>query len=186
MIDQAKPQDAHAVMPLLLSAIGSIAHSLSGTSDEVETWDVLAGFFTQAHNRISYRNVIVDRREGTIAGMLVCYSGDEAEELDRPIRERLERHCGAEASKAIVPECRPGDFYLDAVAVDERYQGKGIAKELITAFELRGQQMGCARLSLIVEQYNERAHQLYKRLGYREDGELSIAGNLYYRMIRLK
>ncbi|REK75708.1 GNAT family N-acetyltransferase [Paenibacillus paeoniae] len=185
MIDQAKPQDADIIMPLMLSAIDSIAYTLSGTRDDAETWRILAEAIRQEGNRLSYRNIIVDRRDGGIAGVLICYAGDEAERLDHPIRERLARDYGPEAAKALVPECQPGDFYLDAVAVDERYQGQGIAKALISAFEQRGIEAGCARLSLIVEQYNDRARALYKKLGFREDGLLDVSGGSYTRMIKL-
>ncbi|RJE91240.1 GNAT family N-acetyltransferase [Paenibacillus sp. 1011MAR3C5] len=184
MIDQAKPQDADTIMPLMLSAIDSIAYTLSGTREDEETWRILADAIRQEDNRLSYRNIIVDRRDGTIAGMLICYAGDEAERLDYPIRERLARDHGPEAARALVPECRPGDFYLDAVAVDECYQGQGIAKALIRAFEQRGVEAGCARLSLIVEQYNDRARSLYEKLGYEEDGLLDVGGSSYTRMIK--
>lgn len=171
-------------MPLMLSAIDTIAYTLSGTRDDVETWRILADAVRKEDNRLSYRNIIVDRRDGAIAGMLICYAGDEAERLDQPIRERLARNYGPEAAEALVPECQPGDFYLDSVAVDERYQGQGIAKALIGAFEQKGTQERCARLSLIVEQYNDRARALYEKLGYREDGELHVGGALYTRMIK--
>lgn len=184
MIDKAMPQDAEQMMPLMLSAIGSIAYTLSGTTDEAETWRILANAVREEQNRLSYRNIIVDRRDGLISGMLICYAGDEAERLDHPIRTRLEREHGPEAAKALVPECRPGDFYLDTVAVDERYQGQGIAKALIGVFEQRGIEAGCSRLSLIVEQYNDRAYALYKRMGYKEDGVLELSGHSYIRMIK--
>ncbi|MDQ6420356.1 GNAT family N-acetyltransferase [Paenibacillus sp. LHD-117] len=184
MIDSALKSDADKLMPLLLSAIGSIAHTLSGTSEDSETWDVLLGYIGQERNRISYGNIIVDRRDGGIAGMLICYPGDEAIELDRPIRERLERNYGAEAAGALVPECKPGDFYLDAVAVDERYRGQGIAKALIAAFEERGKAGGFRRLSLIVEQYNEGAYALYRKLGFVDDGLWIVSGGTYIRMIK--
>ncbi|MFD0588561.1 GNAT family N-acetyltransferase [Paenibacillus sp. GCM10027627] len=184
MIEQATPQDVNEVMPLLLSAIGSIAHTLSGSVDDEETWRVLSGYYAEQGNRLSYRNVLVDRREGAIAGMLICYSGDEAEGLDRPIRDRLTALYGEDTANQLVPECKPGDFYLDSVAVDERFQGRGIAKELIAAFESRGRAGGFAKLSLIVEEYNDKARSIYTKLGFEEDGLLQISGGTYTRMVK--
>ena len=112
--------------------------------------------------------------------MLVCYSADKAIELDQPIRERLERLYGAEAAGALLPECLPGDFYLDSIAVDERYRGRGIAKGLMSAFEERGREEGFLRLSLIVEQYNEGAYALYRCLGFVDDGILSLKRQLIH------
>ncbi|GBG06762.1 N-acetyltransferase [Paenibacillus agaridevorans] len=184
MIDSATVKDADALLPLLLSAIGPIAHTLSGTTDDVETWDVLRDFLSSEHNRLSFRNILVERRDGAVAGMLIAYSGDAAEELDRPIRERLESLHGEEAASAVVTECKPGDYYLDSIAVDERFQGQGIAKSLIAAFEERGRSQGYDKLSLIVEPYNEGAYALYRKLGYKDDGLWQVSDGAYKRMIK--
>ena len=66
IIDLAAKSDSDELMPLLLSAIGAIAHTLSGTSDDSETWDVLRGYIGQERNRISYRNIIVDRKTAAL------------------------------------------------------------------------------------------------------------------------
>ncbi|MBH5317393.1 GNAT family N-acetyltransferase [Paenibacillus sp. GSMTC-2017] len=184
MIEMARKDDVNEVMPLILSAIGDIAYSLSGTNDDDETWQVLSEYYNQEINRISYRNVIVDRRDGQIAGMLISYLGDKAEELDNPIKNRLMQLHGEDAANEVVMECLQGDYYLDSVAVDERFRGQGIASELITAFEQRGRSLGCTQLSLIVEGDNNRAFSLYERLGYKEDGTIMVSGSEYTRMVK--
>ncbi|MCU6711182.1 GNAT family N-acetyltransferase [Paenibacillus sp. J5C_2022] len=185
MIEAAKQQDVNEVLPLILSAIGTIAYTLSGTEDDELTWEVLASDYANEHNRISYRNIIVDRRDGRIAGMLISYRGDDADELDQQFRERLESIYGPGAGGKLTMECQPGDYYLDAVAVDERFRGQGIAKRLIAAFEGLGEQKRCSRLSLIVEPDNTAAYSLYQRSGYKDDGELTVSGSRYIRMIKL-
>ncbi|GKU75924.1 GNAT family N-acetyltransferase [Paenibacillus sp. L3-i20] len=184
MIEMAKREDVNEVLPLLLSAIGSIAYTLTGTNEDDETWQVLSDYYLQENNRISYRNIIVDRRDGVIAGMLIAYLGDEAEQLDKPIKDRLKHLYGEASAAKIVKECQEGDYYLDAVAVDERYRGQGIASNLITAFEERGKSLGCKQLSLIVESYNTRAYSLYSRLGYIADGNITVSDGIYSRMVK--
>ncbi|WP_409346453.1 GNAT family N-acetyltransferase [Paenibacillus sp. MBLB4367] len=183
MIRQAGIQDAEQVIPLLHSAIGSIACSLAGTMDEPEALHILKEFYKQPGNRISYENVIVDERDGRIAGMLVAYHGSEAESLDQPFLERIRRVKGI-ANYTIEKESRVEDYYLDAVAVHEDYQGKGIAKMLMKAFEAKAEALGYPTVGLIVEEHNERAHAIYVKQGYRTEGELTVYGHRYLRMTK--
>lgn len=184
MMDSAAIHDADELLPLLVSAIGNIAYALSGTTDDAETWDILRGYVTREHNRLSYRHIIVERRDGAVAGMLIAYPGDKADELDVEIRERLLRVHGAAAAAKVVTECKPGDYYLDSIAVDERFRGQGIAKALIAEFEKRGRAEGFRRLSLIVEPYNDGAYALYRKLGFVDDGLWSVSDGAYRRMIK--
>ncbi|NIK76264.1 ribosomal protein S18 acetylase RimI-like enzyme [Paenibacillus castaneae] len=184
MIGPAEKEDVQQVLPLLLSAIGSIAYSLAGTDDQEEAEQILADFYTSEDNRISYKHVLVDRREGEIAGMLVSYSGDQAELLDLPFVMRPGRELGTRANEKIAVEALAGEFYLDSLAVDERYQGQGIAKALIAAFEQRGIEAGSSKLSLIVEPNNAGAYALYKKMNYIEEGSIEVSGNRYLRMVK--
>jgi ribosomal protein S18 acetylase RimI-like enzyme len=181
MIEQATRDDVNEVLPLLLAAIGTIAHSLAGTEEREEASAILRDFYGQEHNRLSYRHVLLYRSGGEIAGMLLSYPGDEAAELDRPLAERPGRSA---AAGDITPEARPGEYYLDSLAVGAAFQGQGIAKALIHAFEQRGLKAGYNQLALIVEQGNDRAYSLYTRLGYTHDGELEVSGSRYLRMIK--
>ncbi|MUT67542.1 N-acetyltransferase [Paenibacillus sp. NEAU-GSW1] len=183
MIQAAEKEDGAEVMPLLHAAIGSIACSLAGVDDEAEAMGILAVFYEQEGNRISYQNVIVDKHDGVITGILVCYGGDDAAALDRPFIERIELETGR-IGYSITQETQPGEFYLDSIAVDEQYQGMGIAKALMAAFEAKAIEAGYSLVSLIVEEYNERAHALYVKMGYVEDGVLEVSGHVYKRMVK--
>ena len=184
MIQFASKQDADDILPLLLSAIGNIAFTLSGTEDPDETYRTLKHFYLREDNRLSYNNVLVCRKDDKAAGMLLCYAGDVAAALDYPIAAYLSE-IGAEKQKQqLVTEARPGDFYLDSIAVKANMQGRGVARELMSAFEQIGSERQFARLSLIVEPGNERAYNLYKKQGYQEDDHMIVSGKTYIRMIK--
>jgi Acetyltransferases len=183
MIGPASKEDVEQVMPLLHEAIGNIACSLAGVDDEAEAMRVLADFYKEEDNRVSYRNVIVDKRDDVVAGILVCYAGDKAEQLDQPLIERVKRVTGL-ADYSILTEARPGEFYLDSIAVHASFRNQGIAKTLIAAFEQEAVKQGCNQVSLIVEEYNDQARMLYEKMGYKEDGELIISGHRYTRMVK--
>jgi ribosomal protein S18 acetylase RimI-like enzyme len=183
MIERAGKEDVEQVMPLLHEAIGNIACSLAGVEDEAEAMRILAHFYIEEGNRVSYRNVIIDKRDGVVAGIVVCYAGDEAEQLDKPLIERVKRVTGL-AEYAITSETRPGEFYLDSIAVAASFRNQGIAKALMAAFEQEAVRQGYHLVSLIVEEYNGQARLLYEKMGYKEDGELIVSGHRYTRMVK--
>lgn len=182
MIEPAIKEDVEQVMPPLHEAIGDIACSLAGVEDETEAMRILAHFYTEEGNRVSYRNVIVDKRDGVVAGIVVCYAGDEADQLDKPLIERVKRVTGL-AEYSITSETRPGEFYLDSIAVDASFRNQGIAKALMVA-EREALRRGYNLVSLIVEEYNGQARMLYEKRGYKEDGELIVSGHRYTRMVK--
>lgn len=183
MIEPADKKDVDQVMPLLHEAIGNIACSLAGVEDEEEAMRILAAFYAEEGNRVSYRNVIVDKREGVVAGIVVCYSGDEAQQLDQPLIDRVKRVTGL-ADYSILTETRPGEFYLDSIAVHSSFRNRGIAKGLMAAFEQEALKRGYDLVSLIVEEYNGQARMLYGKMGYKVDGELIVSGHRYTRMVK--
>ncbi|OMF38714.1 hypothetical protein BK133_00445 [Paenibacillus sp. FSL H8-0548] len=185
MIEPARKEDVQEILPLLLAAIGHIAYTLAGTEDQSEMEQILADFYMREDNRISYKHVIVDRREDGIAGMLLSYGGDHAAALDLPFVNRNGRDKGVYADERIAVEAQEGDYYLDSIAVAARYRGQGIATALIEAFGQKGMLGGCKRLSLIVEPDNEKAYSLYRRLNFTEDGSITVSGSRYIRMVKL-
>jgi len=58
-----------------------------------------------------------------------------------------------------------GDFYLQALAVDEAHRGQGIGSALIDRIEERARDGGSLRLAVDVSAQNERARRLYERHG---------------------
>ncbi|WP_341279043.1 GNAT family N-acetyltransferase [Paenibacillus sp. FSL H8-0537] len=183
MIVPAKKEDVQQIMPLLHAAIGDIACTLTGAQDEQEAMNILADFYVEKGNRLSYEHVLVAWEGEAIAGMALGYGGDAAEKLDAPLLSRI-RQKPAHAGYQIMTEARPGEYYLDSVAVNPAYQGKGIARALIGALEKKAKDAGWPRLSLIALDDNEKATALYIRMGYAEDGELELAGHRYIRMVK--
>lgn len=183
MITAAEKQDAKQVIALMFEAIGSkIARNLTGTDSDEQAIADLEQLYREEGNRISWTNVLVDKRDGEVAGMLLCYSGDEAEQLDQPLTNRIRMKTGRQ--HVIEQEAQAGDYYLDSLAVSQAYRGQGIATGLIAAFEQKAGEMGFSRTSLIVEPDNAGAFALYAKLGYRTDGEQTVAGKRFLRMIK--
>ncbi|MDO3408462.1 GNAT family N-acetyltransferase [Saccharibacillus sp. CPCC 101409] len=182
-IRPAAPGDASAVSLLMLEAIGDIAYTISGTEDLPDTLSALEELFRLPNCRLSFRSVLVCEAEGGgIAGFALSYPGAEAAALDEPLLRRL-RSRGLPTS-GLVPEARPGEYYLDSLSVDEAYRGSGLGTRLIEAFERRAAELGEARAMLLVDRANVKARALYERLGYREDGSVELSGHAYDRMAK--
>ncbi|MFK0523026.1 GNAT family N-acetyltransferase [Paenibacillus illinoisensis] len=178
----ARREDADQVIPLLYQAIGDIAYALAGESNHEQAMQILKQFYMQEDNRISYRHVTVMEHGEDIAGILVAYDGSEADRLDQPILDRSGR--SQDEKYAIIKETRPGEYYLDTLSVSESYQGQGIGRALMAAFEQQGRELGHDRVALIVERDNGRALMLYERQGYTKDDVIVIAGHEYNHMIK--
>ncbi|MFE6078742.1 GNAT family N-acetyltransferase [Paenibacillus sp. NPDC057886] len=182
LLRPASKEDAAQVIPLLYQAIGDIAYALAGEGDHEKAMQILRQFYVQEDNRISYRNITVMEQNEQVAGILVAYDGGEADLLDQPILDRPGR--STDEKYALVKETRPGEYYLDTLSVSEAYQGQGIGKALMAAFEQQGKELGHSQVSLIVERDNGRALMLYERQGYIKDEVIVISGHEYNHMVK--
>ncbi|TCS93134.1 GNAT family N-acetyltransferase [Hazenella coriacea] len=184
MIRPATKEDYKIAVRLIYETIGSIGRTLAGTESDEETITVLESFFRQPGNRLSYENVIVKEIDGDVAGILVCYHGSQSEELDQPFVEHLQ----AKTQKqdiTIAREAQTDEFYLDTLCVDKKYRGRGLATELISAFEQKAKQQTHDKLSLLVERDNLPAYHLYKKIGFQEDGTVQVGTIPFAHMIKL-
>jgi len=183
LIRRAKPADAAHAVPLLVTAMGSITNMLAGTADAAEAQTILQDFFRKDDNRVSHQNTLVAERDGRIVGALVSYHGSCCEEMDRPFLDRQRALYGSERTE-IPREAQPDEYYLDSLAVAPEYRGQGIATALIAAFESHAAMLEHPRVALLVEESNEPAYRLYRKLGYIVDSRLTIADHDFHHMVK--
>ena len=172
-IRQATKQDCAQIAPLMYQAIHEIAYTLTGSTNTDEVLERLAMWVEKSKNRLSHENIWVAEIDGEVAGMIISYRGDEAEELDRPIREWLTAH-GSEEELDV--ETEGFVQYIDSLAVLEAYGGRGIGTKLIEQICTVATERGIPAVTLNVDQDNQAAHRLYTRLGFRKEKEINISG----------
>ena len=183
MIRPAIPGDVNEVIPLILQAIEDIAFVLSGTADVGETTKIFSEFFRRSENRLSYEQTLVMEENGEVIGIAIVYDGADADALNLPVEQAASKKSGNPDYKIpIEPEV--SEFYLDAVGILPRCQGRGYGSALIEAGCDRARQLGHKRFALLVDLENPPAKRLYDRLGFRVDGSKWLAGKEYYHMVR--
>ncbi|MGD8191919.1 GNAT family N-acetyltransferase [Brevibacillus ginsengisoli] len=184
MIRPARPDDKREAARLLLDAIHDIAYTLTGASTEPEVLEGLQYWFVQQGNRISYENTLVKEINGQVVGLVVFYHGRAAEMLDKPIVERL-RRLFQNPEITIDKEADEDEWYIDTLSVSPDYRGRGIGSELIQAVEnhVKRFDQEDGKVALNVDQTNEKAHRLYRKLGFVADKEIMINNHPYAHMV---
>ena len=181
MIKNAQKQDAKICIKLLNLAMEDIAYKLSGYDDPVKSDEILEKFFESETNRLSYKNVYVYRRDDVIIAAMCAYFGGDAWQFDREISQHL-KALGKDAQ--IEKECFDDEFYIDSIAVDEKFRRQGLAKELILHSFARAKELGHKKVSLIVDVNKPKVRKFYESLGFKFNTKKIINLHEYDHMIK--
>lgn len=110
----------------------------------------------------SFRNTLLARVGGDIAGMMLAYRLPSAADNDedpadfpdfvRPIIE--------------LEQCVPESFYINMLAAYPRFRGLGIGSALLAKSDGQALEAGCSLITLGVFESNTGALRLYRRLGF--------------------
>lgn len=172
MIRKAKKIDIIHSLPLLKLALDDIIYHLSGTKDEEKTDQKLAELFLSEQSRISYKNIAVFEENGLVVAVMVSYSGSKLSWLDELYKDIFEK------------ECFDDEYYIDAVAVDEKFRGRGIATMLIEYASSLAKTQNHQKIALIVDKNKEKNIRLYEKIGFKTDQNLEIYNHTYKHMIK--
>jgi len=144
--------------------------------------DHLAGISSREDTLYSWRNTTVALYKGVPAGIMVAYDGARYRQM-RDITFPMIRMYVGDDYNQMDDESRPGEFYLDSLAVLPQFRRKGIASALIRElFHLRdAAQIPLATIA--VDSDNTEAYRLYTANGFRHDGHISVFGTTYHRLV---
>lgn len=181
MIKNAQKQDAKICIKLLNLAMEDIAYKLSGYDDPVKSDEILEKFFVSEINRLSYKNVYVYKRDDVIIAAMCAYFGGDAWQFDREISQHL-KALGKDTE--VEKECFDDEFYIDSIAVDEKFRGQGLAKELILHSFAKAKELGHKKVSLIVDINKPKVRKFYESLGFKFNTKKIINLHEYDHMIK--
>ncbi len=109
----------------------------------------------------SYVNAQVAESGDEIVGMLLGYRLPDPHDVE-PLNEAPAVVRPLLELEALVP----GSWYVNAVAADPAWRGRGVGSALMQRAEELAVESGAHTLSLIVAEQNRGARRLYQRFGY--------------------
>jgi ribosomal protein S18 acetylase RimI-like enzyme len=174
IIRKAKISDSEFIAPILLLAMEDIIYKFIKKEDYASAKDFLQHFIGKENNQYSYQNCFVATENNEIIGAVNLYNGSELEALRLPIIEYVRKHFNPDFAPEF--ETQAGEFYIDSLGVNPKYQGKGIGSKilqfLIDEYVTKNNQT----LGLLVEEDNPNAKKLYLKLGFKSVGEKTLVG----------
>ena len=111
----------------------------------------------------SWRHACVLTCGGKVISLLLDYLLDDPYELPdlthvpEPVRPLVH-----------LESLAPGAWYINAIATEPDWRGKGLGRRLMMVAEERARAAKCQQMALIVAEENRSAVRLYDHLGYRE------------------
>ena len=168
---------------LILNAIHDLANMLTGENEKEKILKTLDSFVFMDVNRLSYKNTYTYDIEDELAGLIIAYDSNKVSQLDSPILKHLEsKNIFLEAFDK---ECFEDEFYIDTLSVFEKFQGRGIAKELLAFIYDKARELGFKKVSLIVDVDNLKALNLYEKMGFEKNTILEVSKHNYHHMIKM-
>ena len=167
-IEQAQPCQAPDIARLIMEAMNHECclyfageeHGLSGFHQ------LMTDLVCRADSQYSYLNTLVAlNAQREVIGVCTSYDGAELHQR----RTAFVQGCLARFNRDfgnMDDETAAGELYVDSLAVDVRYRGKGIAKALLRATIEKGKQLQLPAVGLLVDKGNPKAERLYTSVGF--------------------
>jgi ribosomal protein S18 acetylase RimI-like enzyme len=136
--------------------------------------DIIAAVFIQPGHDLSYQHAAFAEREKVIVGMVSGYTAEQHRQSSSRILEKAAGRYNVRFMiisalfspfLRIIDTIADGDFYLQSIAVDKEYRGKGIGSALMKFIEDAARAAGSKRLALDVSAKNDHARDIYTHFG---------------------
>jgi len=169
---KATKQDATAVAKLMMLAMDKIVYDFIGEVNYEKGVLFLEQLFQQEDNQYSFQNTVVVEYDNQFAGCTTFYEGSKLNQLRLPVLELLKN----EYKQEICPqdETQAGEIYIDTIAVDENFQGKGIGSQILDYLIEEIALKQHKTLGLLVDFDNPNAKKLYSKKGFIVVGEKTL------------
>jgi ribosomal protein S18 acetylase RimI-like enzyme len=134
-----------------------------------DAWSIGRARAVRDEGSFSYRNaVMIETEDGEVGGALIGYEvaekaspvPDDMPAMFRPMQE--------------LENLAPGTWYVNVLAVQPPFRGKGYGTRLLGLADLMGPATGRHGMSVIVSDANLGARALYERCGYAETAQRAM------------
>ena len=177
-IRQARPDEASRIADLIIMAMTEecCLHFCGPGHDIRDFRRVMTSLVARPDTQYSYNNTLVATIEDNIVGICVSYDGALLHLLRQPFIDAAQQEWGMDHS-SIPDETQAGELYIDSLAVDPDYRGRGIASLLLRATIDKSRTLGLPSTGLLVDVGNPKAEALYNKVGFQYAGTNSWGGH---------
>lgn len=172
-IRSARVEDAATIARAVAMAIGD-KEALRAYCGE-DYMAVLTQIAATKGTQYSWQYALVAEVDGTAAGAVVGYNGDDLQPLREGTFAIVRQLTGRVPN--IANETEGGEYYLDSVGVLPEFRGLNVGRTLVREFcnKVFATQHNC--VGLIVDSNNPQAEKLYTSLGFERVGTRLFFGH---------
>lgn len=180
----ATPTDAPRIATLTMEAMNhECCQWFAGPDHTLDDFHVLLTRLIETDGtQYCWRNILVIRHDSDVVGIATSYDGALLHQLRQPFIDSARDAFGQDHS-GIPDETQAGELYLDTLCVDRAHRHQGLARQLLQATIEKGRQMGLPT-GLLVDDGNPQAEKLYRRLGFRYQGDNVWGGHKMKHLVR--
>lgn len=180
MIRKAKAADADEIVDLMMLAMGNLPYKFAASADKSIAFKLLKQFVLMDGNQYSLGNTFVYELDEKVVGSINAYDGGAIEQLRKPFFDYI-RNAYHDGVFDMEVESEAGEYYIDTLAVNPSYQGKGIGKDLIQYVIDHAKKSDFDTVGLLVS--NPDAKRLYEKLGFKKVGYRNLLGNTHEHLV---
>lgn len=172
-VRSARVDDAATIARAVAMAIGDKEALRAYCGDDYMA--VLTQIAATKGTQYSWQYALVAEVDGTAAGAIVGYDGDDLQSLREGTFAIVRQHTGRVPN--IANETEGGEYYLDSVGVLPEFRGLNVGRTLVREFcnKVFATQHNC--VGLIVDSNNPQAEKLYTSLGFERVGTRLFFGH---------
>lgn len=187
MIRPAKKTDAEQFVPILMQILNDMELDVIAEIGTDKIQELLVAAFENPKYRYGYQRVLVyaDDQTDRVQGICVGYPAADEATIDDALTPYLAQFGIPTDTQLFTDvETKPGEWYLDSLAVAPDAQKRGIGGQLLDYLPDYLRAKGEKVISLNVDFGNEKAKRLYLHHGFVSDGELMIGSHHYEHLVR--
>lgn len=127
-------------------------------------------------SQYSYTNTLVALHNEEVVGVCVSYDGKDLRRLRSKFIEMAKKRFNRDFAN-MDDETQEGELYVDSLAVNKSFRGRGIAQKLLKATIEKARNLHIDHVGLLVDCNNPLAEKLYSKVGYQYVNDSTWGGH---------
>jgi len=183
IIREATPDDAGQIAPLINLIYDEMQLDELEDVPEGDLLKVIRAAYQLPTYLSGMATTVVAEINQRIVGVAFGYPDKNEDHVDA-ILTKISQRVKSFQTQPLIPDSEAfnNEWYLDSIAVDPNYQGKGIGSQLLKALPRLVKNSGLSTIGLNVDFANLGAKRLYQGHDFETVGTMMIGDHHYYHM----